>query len=267
VNRLRIAHLRYVFGAIIALISIMALPQTNRVSGSNVDRLPSDIPIPEASTPVPSDKNSFLPPEPDSDDDFFSILTPDPLSKNGSARPVIENPSGETWSAPPDSGSRNDDERMSSTLSSNLAAVLAAGGSLLTCGASGNTSWTTTSSSFQVIRQCTLTVPQAGWVFISTNGSVARQNGEYEALFEIGIDTISGDADIDRWVNIYDDSGDGTDESVALSVLKPVTAGTHTFYFLGKRYGGSGTVLVYDPTLTVIAPGAQIHLPLVMKGE
>jgi len=126
--------------------------------------------------------------------------------------------------------------------------------------------WTTTSSSFKVIRQCTLTAPQDGWVFISTDGSLARQDGEYEALFEIGIDTTSGDANIDRWVNVYNDSGDGTDESVALSVLKPVTAGVHTFYFLGRRYGGLGTVLVYDPTLTVMAPGARIYLPLVMKG-
>jgi hypothetical protein len=52
-----------------------------------------------------------------------------------------------------------------------------------------------------------------------------------------------------------------------LSVLKPVTAGTHTFYFLGKRYSGTATVLVYDPTLTVIAPGACVYLPLVVKGQ
>lgn len=104
-------------------------------------------------------------------------------------------------------------------------------------------------------------------MFISADGSLARQDGEYEALFEIGIDTTSGDANIDRWVNVYNDSGDGTDESVALSVLKPVNAGAHTFYFLGRRYGGSGTALVYDPTLTVIAPGAQVYLPLIIKGQ
>ena len=68
-------------------------------------------------------------------------------------------------------------------------------------------------------------------------------------------------------VNVYNDSGDGTDKSVALSVLKSVTAGTHTFYFLGSRYNGAGTVLLYDPTLTVITRGARVHLPLVLKGQ
>jgi hypothetical protein len=130
--------------------------------------------------------------------------------------------------------------------------IPAADSQVLTCGSSGNLNWTTTSSSFQVIRQCALAAPQAGWAFLSADGSLARQNGEYEAKFEIGIDSTSGDYNIDRWVNVYNDSGDGTDESVALSVLKPVAAGAHTFYSLGARYSGTSTVLLYDPTLTVI---------------
>jgi uncharacterized protein YhdP len=137
---------------------------------------------------------------------------------------------------------------------------------VLTCGASGNMDWTTTSSSFGVIRQCTLSVPQDGWVFLSADGSMARSNGEYEAQFRIGVDSTSGDLNIDRWVNVYNDGGDGTDKSIALSVLKQVTAGEHTFYFLGRRYSGTATVLVYDPTLTVVVPGARLFLPLVMRG-
>jgi hypothetical protein len=147
----------------------------------------------------------------------------------------------------------------------------AANATALSCGASGNLNWTTTAGSFAVVRQCSLTAPQAGWMFISANGSLARQNGEYEAQFEIGIDSTAGDANIDRWVNVYNDSGDGTDKSVALSVLKNVNMGNHTFYFLGKRYAGSGTVLVYDPTLTVIGPGAptlkKVFLPLVIRSD
>ena len=60
---------------------------------------------------------------------------------------------------------------------------------------------------------------------ITADGSMTRSDGEYEALFNIGIDSTTGDSNIDRWVNVYNDSGDGTDESVALSVMKPVTAG------------------------------------------
>jgi hypothetical protein len=147
----------------------------------------------------------------------------------------------------------------------------AANATALSCGASGNLNWTTTAGSLAVVRQCSLAAPQAGWVFISADGSLARQNGEYEAQFEIDIDSTAGDGNIDRWVNVYNDSGDGSDKSVALSVLKNVNAGNHTFYFLGKRYSGSGTVLVYDPTLTVIGPGAptlkKVFLPLVIISD
>ncbi len=265
---LRTAHRRYLLGAVVVLVSMLALPQVRSVSGSRADISSTTTPTLVAPTPVPPDKNGVQTSKLDADDGAFAIISPDPLSKNGSARPVVENATGETLTAVPNPGSKNDDGRIQSARpSDNLAAMLAAGDSMLACGAAGNMNWTTTSSSFQVIRQCTLSVPQAGWVFISADGSLARRDGEYESLFEIGIDTTSGDSDIDRWVNVYNDSGDGTDRSVALSVLRSVTAGTHTFYFLGKRFGGSGTVLVYDPTLTVIAPGARIYLPLVMKGQ
>jgi hypothetical protein len=144
--------------------------------------------------------------------------------------------------------------------------IPASNSQILSCGNSGSLNWMTTSPSFQVIRQCSLTLPQGGYVFISADSSVVRQDGEYEARFEIGIDNTSGDTNIDRWVNMYNDSGDGTDKSVALSVLKPISAGTHTFYSLGSRYAGAGTVLLYDPTLTVIFISRnQIFLPLILK--
>jgi hypothetical protein len=135
------------------------------------------------------------------------------------------------------------------------------------CGASGDINWTTTSGSFQVMRQCTVNVPQAGYAFIAGDSSLARYDGEYEAQFEIGVDSTAGDNNIDRWVNIYNDTGDGTDKSMAISVLKPVARGMHTFYLLGRRYGGAGAVLAYDPTLTVIIPGANwdLFLPLVTR--
>ncbi len=119
-----------------------------------------------------------------------------------------------------------------------------------TCGASGNAVWTTTSASFQVVRQCTLTVPSDGFLLISADGSLRNYNGQYEGQFEIDIDSTVGDLDVDRWLNIYNDSVDGSDESVALTVRKPVTAGTHTVYYLGKRKSGPGQVRVLDPTLS-----------------
>jgi hypothetical protein len=134
-----------------------------------------------------------------------------------------------------------------------LSVVFVPSKKMASCSASGNMTWTTNSPTFSEMRQCTMNVPEDGWVLITADGSMARSDGEYEALFNIGIDSTSGDSNIDRWVNVYNDSGDGTDESVALSVMKPVTAGNHTFNFLGSRSAGSGTVMVYDPTLSVVA--------------
>ncbi len=224
--------------------------------------------------------------------DGSAAPTPTISSKNGTQETELGAVKGTTVAMPPGSSSKNHDgeiaadtviekshaptagsvlkngggDAQAATSITSVAAALSAGGSVLTCGASGNMDWTTTSSSFGVIRQCTLSVPQDGWVFLSADGSMARSNGEYEAQFRIGIDSTSGDLNIDRWANVYNDGSDGTDKSIALSVLKQVTAGEHTFYFLGKRYGGTATVLVYDPTLTVVVPGARLFLPLVMRG-
>jgi hypothetical protein len=135
------------------------------------------------------------------------------------------------------------------------------------CGASSDIGWTTTSSSLVVVMQCTLSVPRDGWVFIAANGSLGLQNSAYEAQFRVAIDESSvGDPATDRWVNIYSSSGLGTDETVGLSVLKPITAGEHTFYFLGQRFDGTGTVLVRDPTLTVLTiPAYKTFLPIILR--
>lgn len=182
---------------------------------------------------------------------------------------LLLHPSKVTLANPPPPNSKDDGNAGPVTVSANslVDTLTSSGGALISCGASSEDDWTTTSGSFQVIRECTLSVPQSGRVFISADGSVGRQDGKYEARFRIGIDDTAGDSDIDRWVNVYNDAGDGTDKSVALSVLKSVTPGTHTFYFLGLRYSGTGTVFVYDPTLTVIAPGARVHLPLALKHD
>jgi hypothetical protein len=184
-------------------------------------------------------------------DSSFAVQYPDPYGKNDIDGIVLDSLVGASVITRLNSSPKNTAYDSNTSQIDDFQATIGSKG-LISCGVSGNLNWTTTSSSFQVIRQCSLTLPQDGYVFISANSSVARQDGEYEAQFEIGIDSTIGDGDIDRWVNVYNDSGDGTDKSIALSVLKPVSAGTHTFYSLGKRYAGAGTILLYDPTLTVI---------------
>jgi len=250
VNTSRALHRKSLRGilaiALVAVLAIVAAPRPGSVSVAAED-------TPAPPTPTVSPKNGIQERGLDVAKGTTLAMPPGPASKNYD-RGVPDDKPFEGAPAPaPDLPPKNriGDVEAATSLT-DPAAVLSAGGSLITCGASGNTSWTTTSSSFEVIRQCTFSVPQNGWVFLSANGSMARSNGEYEAQFRIGIDSTSGDSDVDRFVNVYNDGGDGTDKAVALSVLKPVGAGTHTFYFLGRRYSGTGTVLVYDPTLTVI---------------
>jgi hypothetical protein len=244
-TRRSIAYLKR-FGLVVALIGAMAALQPGNASVATAD-------VSSIVTSGSPDKNALQETGIDALPGSYVAASPKPGSKNSNVGTAADDSVGTTQISPPEPGSKNyQGDAQAAPPSSITAAELAGSGSLLTCSASGNLNWTTTSGIFEVIRQCTLTVPQGGWVFISADGSMAREDGEYEAQFRIGIDNTAGDPNIDRWVNVYNDSGDGTDKSVALSVLREVSPGAHTFYFLGSRYSGAGTVLVYDPTLTVI---------------
>lgn len=123
---------------------------------------------------------------------------------------------------------------------------------VLSCGDSGNLTWQTTSTTFQTVRSCAISAPQSGFVYISGTSSLGRLSNDYEGRFRLGVDTTTGTSGTDRWVNTYSDSGDGVDENIAISLLTSVGSGSHTFYFLGALYSGSGPVQLYDPTLSVI---------------
>ncbi len=126
-------------------------------------------------------------------------------------------------------------------------------GPLLACGSSANNDWSIEADTLQVICECTLTVPGDGWAFVAAGGSLSGRSCEGEGHFRLGIDDRAGDATTDRWVDVYCDNGDGMDATVALSVLKPLPAGTHTFYLLGRRSAGTGAVLLHDASLSVLA--------------
>lgn len=133
-----------------------------------------------------------------------------------------------------------------------------ASGVLVACSGGGDLEWSTTAGDLQIVCQCTLTLPADGYVFLSAGGSLSGRTCDYEARFRLGIDGTAGDPATDRWVNIYGDADDGMDGVLAVSALRPLKAGTHTFYLLGRRAGGTGTVLLHDPSLAVIAwPAAE----------
>lgn len=73
-----------------------------------------------------------------------------------------------------------------------------------------------------------------------------------EARVRLGVDGTWSAAS-DRWINVYADDQDCTDESMATQFAFPVAAGTHTFDLYAARYDGGGEATMYDPVLTVAA--------------
>ncbi len=131
------------------------------------------------------------------------------------------------------------------------------------CSVLDNTPWTTTSPDFSVVRQCSMNLPEDSFAFVAADANLGMSVDPFEAHLSLSIDnSTNGFDDTDRYTNVYADSGDGTDDSAALSVLKPVTAGSHTFYFLGRRMLSSGTTLLRYPTLTVLVPVTPLDTPV-----
>jgi hypothetical protein len=112
--------------------------------------------------------------------------------------------------------------------------------SSLACNGSSN-NWTTTSGSFTTITSCSLTLPITGSVFLSGNASVGMNSSNilYEGLFALGVDGVSIDA-TRRWVNIYSDNTDGTDENMATNWVVTLGPGVHSLSLQAKLYNGSG---------------------------
>jgi hypothetical protein len=141
------------------------------------------------------------------------------------------------------------------------------------CGVVNNHTWTTTSNVFSVVRQCSLEVPEDSWVFVSTNASLHRFSLHSTANFQISVDdSTTGDSNADRFLDLFADAGNGNDDGMALTMLRPISAGTHTFYLLGRRFSGGGIVGVYDATLSVIVlrepvvpEQPEIYLPLIVR--
>ncbi|HEX6288627.1 MAG TPA: hypothetical protein VFZ66_05520 [Herpetosiphonaceae bacterium] len=181
-------------------------------------------------------------------------MPPPPGSKNATTQPTHD-PHGVTSSGPALPGTKNDDGDLSAASS---AAAAGTGWRFTACGTIQDGGWTTTSNSFETIRSCTLTLPENGFVYLIGSTALGRNNGDFEARLNVSIDSASGNAATDRWINVYGDSGDGTDKNAQVTLLAPVSAGTHTFYFLGARYNGAGTLQLYDPSLSVLYfPGSS----------
>lgn len=121
------------------------------------------------------------------------------------------------------------------------------------CNAAGEDNYTNVTGATSVVRSCKLVAPVAGNVLVIATGTVDYINGPYLAYFNVGIDILTGDENYDRYVQVTQDATYGdSDWSISVSVLLPVAAGLHTIYFTGARYSGTGTINMYDPTLSAV---------------
>jgi hypothetical protein len=117
------------------------------------------------------------------------------------------------------------------------------------CGNADGFAWSTTSLAFQIVRQCTMRLPQAGHVYIVGNASMGRSGGDMEAIFGLGIDAPTPMTDVERRVSV---TSSQPNKSVVASAMKPIAAGDHTFYFVARRNIGTGSVSLTAPTFSVI---------------
>lgn len=192
---------------------------------------------------------------PQADGGTTRAFAPPPGSKNATA-PVAHDPLGVTRSGRAAAGTKGTDGVATDVAAEGAAS--STGGRFTACGSVQDGGWTTTSSAFETIRSCTLSFPANGFVYLVGSTAIGINNANYEARLNVSIDSPGGNAATDRWINAYTDSGDGTDKNVQVTLLAPVSAGSHTFYFLGARYNGTGTVQLYDPSLSVLYfPGAS----------
>ncbi len=193
----------------------------------------------------PAQPSGAAVPEPTLQPVAEAITNPSPAPRDGALATPAPAPEPEDLTGEPQPG---------------LPAGKAAGATLLACSSGGDLDWSTTAGDLQVVCQCSLTLPSDGWAFLSAGGSLSggRCDCEYEAHFRLGIDGMEGDAASDRWIDVPGGTGDGMDAVLAVSALRPLKAGAHTFYLLGRRADGTGAVLLHDPSLAVIAwPAAR----------
>lgn len=116
-----------------------------------------------------------------------------------------------------------------------------------------------------VAAECTLEATTDGVIFAVASTSVNRHQTEHTQLsLRIGLDSVVGPGLVasERVLDVY-----GTPyleyQSSMASLAIPVTAGTHTLYYLADRVTGEATVTLYRPRiLGVFIPDGEINVRL-----
>ncbi len=123
---------------------------------------------------------------------------------------------------------------------------------LIGCGESAGDSWTNSTDTFSTVRECSLTVPDDGLVFISTDASVANSGDGSRGEFDVSIDSTTSGVGAPRWVDVRDDGNGGQRMVLARTATVPLATGSHTIRLLGRSLFPPDTVHLEDSSLSAI---------------
>src|SRR5262249_23234733 len=98
------------------------------------------------------------------------------------------------------------------------------------------------------------------WWLVLADASLGQTTGAYEARFSLRINGVIEPTTY-PYVNIYTDSGDGTDKSVSLTWLVNLPLSAPEFALMVARQSGAGIVKVQDRVHTVLGPFDIAPLP------
>ena len=108
---------------------------------------------------------------------------------------------------------------------------------------------------WQPVGACTLETPYPATLVVAATNTMTVDNGVgyAQARFRIGLDSSTGDAGTDRWVDSFQDaSPNGFDQSVAVSLVTPLAVGAHTVSLLGARSAGNGIPVVGERSIVAL---------------
>jgi len=123
---------------------------------------------------------------------------------------------------------------------------------LIGCGASANDSWTNSTDTPSTVRECSLTVPEDGLVFISADASVVSSPGGSHGEFDVSIDSTTSGVGAPRWVDVRDDGNGGQRMVLARTAMAPLGTGSHAIRLLGNSVFPPSTVRLEDASLSAI---------------
>ncbi len=113
-----------------------------------------------------------------------------------------------------------------------------------------------------IAAQCTLEAASDGTILVFASTSLVPYTGGYTVRLWVSLDqpAVPGLATSERVSDIYETNYLDRQNSM-VTVAIPVTAGSHTVYYLGERVQGTGTIGLYRPRLAAIfVPSASTNV-------